>query len=88
MGYTITLVETTPNPLARKLIVDPIPGRIVSVFDASKGSDDPLASSVLGCDGVTNVLIHSEFMSVCFTPETRWVTLKAQIGRAIGAVDE
>ncbi len=88
MGYTILHVETTPNPLARKLIVDPVPGRIVSVFDASKGSDDPLAAAVLGCDGVTNVLIHSEFISVCFTPDTKWATLKAQIGRAIGDVNK
>ncbi len=88
MGYTITRVEETPNPLARKLIVEPMPGRIVSVFDASKGSDDPLAAAILGCDGVSNVLIHTEFVSVCFTAQTRWGTLKDQIGRVIGGVDE
>jgi len=88
MSYTITHVETTPNPQARKLIVDPLPGRIVSVFDASKGSDDLLAAAVLGCDGVTNVLIHSEFISVCFTPDTRWATLKGEIGRKIRGVDD
>lgn len=88
LGYTITQVMTTPNPLARKLIVDPAPGRIVSVFDVSKGSDDPLASAVLSCDGVTNVLIHSEFISVCFTKETKWTTLKDALGSAIGGVDD
>jgi len=88
MGYTITHIETTPNPLARKLVVDPVPERIVSCFDASKGSDDPLASAILGCDGVTNVLIHTEFISVCFTPDTRWSTLKGEIGRVIGGVDD
>jgi hypothetical protein len=87
LGYEIKQVETTPNPLARKLIVEPSPGRIVSVFDASKGSDDPLASAILGCNGVTNVLIHSEFVSVCFMDGTRWATLRDQIGRAIGGVD-
>jgi len=80
-------VETTPNPQARKLIVEPSPGRIVSVFDASMGSDDPLASAVLGCDGVTNVLIHSAFVSVCFTKETRWADLKERIAKAIGGID-
>ncbi len=87
LGYMIRDIENTPNPLARKLIVDPSPGRIVSVFDASKGSDDPLASAILSCDGVTNVLVHTDFVSVCFTRETRWATLKGQIGKAIGAVD-
>ncbi|MBO6513585.1 MAG: NifU N-terminal domain-containing protein [Phycisphaerales bacterium] len=86
MGYTIRDIENTPNPLARKLIVDPSPGRIVSVFDASKGSDDPLAAAILSCDGVTNVLVHTDFVSVCFTKETRWATLKGQIGRAIGEI--
>ena len=88
MGYTITHVETTPNPLARKLVVDPVPGRIVSCFDASAGSDDPLAAAILGCDGVTNVLIHSAFISVCFTTDTRWTALKGEIGRVIGGVDD
>lgn len=88
MGYTIKRVEETPNPLARKLIVEPMPGRIVSVFDASKGSDDPLAAAILGCDGVSNVLIHMEFVSVCFTDQTGWGVLKSQIGKAIGGIDE
>lgn len=88
LGYTIRDIESTPNPLARKLIVDPAPGRIVSVFDASKGSEDPLASAILSCDGVTNVLVHTDFVSVCFTKETRWATLRGQISREIGAVDE
>jgi scaffold Nfu/NifU family protein len=87
MGYEIIRVETTPNPQARKLVVAPIPGRIVSCFDASKGSPDPLASAILACDGVTNVLIHTEFVSVCFTKETRWTALKNSIDRAIGGVD-
>lgn len=88
LGYEIRQVETTPNPLARKLIVEPMPGRIVSVFDASKGSDDPLAAAVLGCDGVTNVLIHSAFVSVCFEDGTSWARLRDQIGRAIGGLDD
>jgi hypothetical protein len=87
LGYTIIQVETTPNPLARKLVVEPMPGRIVSVFDVTKGSDDPLAAAILGCQGVTNVLIHSEFVSVCFSENTRWATLKGEIGRVIGVVD-
>ena len=88
MGYTIKHIETTPNPLARKLIVDPAPGRIVSVFDASKGSDDPLASAILSCEGVSNVLVHTEFVSVCFTKETKWASLKGAISKAIGGVDD
>lgn len=88
LGYNILKVESTPNPHARKLVVDPAPGRIVSVFDASKGSDDPLASAILGCEGVTNVLVHTEFISVCFTPSTRWATLKSALTIALGDLDE
>lgn len=87
LGYKITRVETTPNPLARKLVVDPPPGRIVSCMDVSKGSDDPLASAILRCDGVTNVLVHTEFISVSFEEQRRWGMLKKQIEHAIGAID-
>ncbi|MFK7759701.1 MAG: NifU N-terminal domain-containing protein [Phycisphaerales bacterium] len=88
LGYSILKVESTPNPQAKKLVVDPAPGRIVSVFDASKGSDDPLAAAILACKGVTNVLVHTEFISVCFDPSIKWASLKSQLALALGQVDE
>ena len=86
LGYMITDIQTTPNPRARKLIVSPMPGRIVSVINRDAGSDDPLASAILSCEGVQSVLVHMEFVSVVFDEQTKWAPLKKQIGIAIGAI--
>lgn len=88
LGYEITDIQTTPNPRARKLIVSPMPGRIVSVINRDAGADDPLAAAILGCDGVRSVLVHMEFVSVVFDEQTKWAALKKQIGETIGVIDE
>lgn len=87
MPYTIVRVETTPNPAARKLIVDPCPGSIRSYFKAEDAGDDELAAALFGVPGVTNVLIHTGFISVCAEPGVDWKKLTRDLKSALGAVD-
>ena len=79
MPYTITKVETTPNPNARKLIVEPSPGSIRSYFKADDAAQDPLGSALFAIPKVTNVLIHTRFISVCVEPGTNWTTITKKI---------
>ncbi|MBL4699597.1 MAG: NifU N-terminal domain-containing protein [Phycisphaerales bacterium] len=79
MPYTITKVETTPNPNARKLIVEPSPGAIRSYFKSADAANDPLGSALFGIDGITNVLIHTKFISVCVEPGTSWKSITKAI---------
>jgi len=72
MPYTITKVEPTPNPNARKLIVDPSPGAIRSYFRSEDADNDPLGRAIFAIPGITNVLIHTGFISVCIEPGTSW----------------
>lgn len=83
MPISITRIETTPNPNARKLIVDPAPGSIRSYFTASDANDDPIASALFAIPQITNVLIHTQFISVCFKPGANWKTLSKSIERAL-----
>lgn len=83
MPITITRIETTPNPCARKLIVDPAPGSIRSYFDAQAAADDPIASALFVIPQITNVLIHTQFISVCFATGTNWKPLSKAIERAL-----
>ena len=83
MPYTITKVESTPNPNARKLIVEPSPGAIRSFFNADAAQDDPLGSSLFEVAGITNVLIHTEFISICKAPDSNWKSLLKSVELAL-----
>ncbi len=72
MPYTIIKVEPTPNPNAHKLIVDPSPGTIRSYFNADDAQGDPLGRAIFAIEGITNVLIHTGFISVCIAPGASW----------------
>lgn len=72
MPYIITRIETTPNPNARKLIVEPSPGEIRSYFTPDDAQGDQLGKALFEIPGITNVLIHTKFISVCVSPGTSW----------------
>ncbi|MHA7814801.1 MAG: NifU N-terminal domain-containing protein [Phycisphaerales bacterium] len=83
MPFKITKIETTPNPRARKLIVDPAPGSIRSYFKAADAQGDPMGEALFAVEGVTNVLIHTGFVSVCIGPDTDWKRTIASIRSAL-----
>lgn len=83
MGHRITSIETTPNPRARKLIVDPAPGRIVSCLPGQTEIGDELARRLMGIDGVETVLIHTHFVTVCVSECSTWNSVKGAVVRAL-----
>ena len=88
MPYTIIKVESTPNPNARKLLVEPSPGSIRSYFKADDAADDPLGCALFGVAGVTNVLIHTAFISICIAPGTNWKTVIRSIEQLLADFSE
>lgn len=86
MPYTITKVETTPNPNARKLIVEPSPGAIRSYFKADDAINDPLGHALFSIPGITNVLIHTKFISVCVSPGTNWKPITKAIEATLAKI--
>lgn len=87
MPYTIIQVETTPNPNARKLIVDPSPGSIRSYFKAQDAQDDKLGKALFDIPQITNVLIHTEFISICIVPGSNWKSVLKAVERTLTQVD-
>jgi hypothetical protein len=83
MRHTITTIETTPNPRARKLIVDPAPGRIVSCLPGQTEIGDDLARRLMGIEGVETVLIHTGFITVCVSECSTWNNVKGAVVRAL-----
>ncbi len=75
MSISLLRIETTPNPSARKLIVEPASSSIRSYFKAEDAKDDRLAAALFDIPEITNVLIHTKFISVCAAPGTNWTPL-------------
>lgn len=88
MPYRVTRFEETPNPNAVKCVLDASPTeRPRSYFDAASAADDPLASALFAVEGVTNVLIHQGWISVCKTPGVRWRDVKAGVSEVLARAD-
>jgi len=88
MPFTVTSFESTPNPNAIKCLVSPSPTiRPRSYFSSDTASDDPLASALFAIDGVTNVLVHAEFVTVSKEPQATWAGLRAKIERVLRDAD-
>ena len=84
MALTVTAFEPTPNPNALKCVVSPAPGGAVrSYFRAEQAAGDPLAAALFAIPGVTNVLVHTSFITISKTPETPWPGVKAGVKRVL-----
>ncbi len=67
-----------------KCVVSPSPtDRPRSYFDADAAVGDPLATALFAIPGVTNVLIHTDFVTVSKDSGAKWPVLKAQIARVL-----
>lgn len=86
MPYRVTRYESTPNPNALKCVVEPSPGPCPrSYFNAEQAREaaDDLAISLFEIPRVTNVLIHSAFITVSKQPDASWGGIKPRIERAL-----
>jgi hypothetical protein len=80
MPYRVERFEATPNPNAVKCVLDRSPTATPrSYFNAASAQGDPLAESLFAVTGVTNVLIHDGWVSVCKASDADWKTLKTAL---------
>ncbi len=76
--------ESTPNPNAIRCGFDvPISSTIRSYFRAADAAQDDLASELFAVAGVTNVLIHTQFVSIVKSEEAKWSTVRPQVERIL-----
>ena len=79
--------EPTPNPNAIKCVIEPgtHPGVPRSYFNQTQAieASDPLAQDLFATPGVTNVLIHTLFITVCKDPGAKWPPIKRSVKAAI-----
>lgn len=75
----VIAVQPTPNPNARKFVLSG--KRFAASHNYSEGQavDDPLAAALLALEGVYNVLMAQDFVTVNKTPQTEWPPLEQAV---------
>lgn len=86
MGARILRFESTPNPNALKCVAD----RTLSATSRSHScapdpSSDPLGAALFALEGVTNVLILHDWVTVNRRAGADWKPIKAGVKRAVRA---
>ncbi len=77
--------EGTPNPNAVKFTLDrpATDGRPVTFRAGSDPADSPLGHAIFQLDGVTNVFMTADFVSVTKEPDAAWDDLLPAVIDAI-----
>lgn len=89
MGFKVVSVESTPNPNARKLMLDRrMSEGPVSFIRSDQAAGHPLAMRLFAIPGVTSVLILGDFITVNKTPHARWPGLLAAAKKAVATSDD
>lgn len=81
-------VQTTPNPNSLKITTDAGPfidDGFASYTSVEETEDNPMARDVFSVDGVMNVLIMPQFLTVTKSPETDWDTVLPQVRDVLNA---
>jgi len=99
MPYLVREFQATPNPNALKCVLDkpvPRPGGggapadhpSRSYFSREQAAGDPAAAALFAIDGVTNVLIVKDWVTVSKGAEKGWDKLKPKIKSALAGVPD
>ncbi len=88
MPYAVAKFQETPTPNAIKCVLDRRAGdRPRSYFDAASAQGDPIASRLFAIEGVTNVLINGDWITVNKSPDASWADVKRGIERVLREVE-
>lgn len=88
MASKVVRFDATPNPNAIKCVLDaPIGDSVRSYFRAeeARAAGDALAMALFALPGVTNVLIHTEWVTVGKSPDASWGAIKEGVRVAVAS---
>ncbi len=87
MPYLVTEFEQTPNPNARKALLDQsICAGTRSYLSAEQAGGDPLAEALFGIAGVKSVMMLGDFVTINKQPEAAWPPIEAAVRRVLNEV--
>jgi hypothetical protein len=85
MSYRVIRFQETPNPNAVKCVLDrQISDRPRSYFASGEAVGDVLAERLFGIEGVTNVLISGNWITVNKRADVKWGPIRSEVERVLG----
>lgn len=88
MPFKITTYQPTPNPNALKCMLNkPISDRPRSYFNPQQAQADSLAAALFAIEGVTNLLINDDWITVNKAPNAHWPPIKGAVEQVLRESD-
>lgn len=88
MPFKVTTYQPTPNPNAIKFVLDKlVSDRPRSFFNPEQAQADPLAAALFNIDGVTNLLINDNWITVNKAPNAHWPPIKGAVEQVLRESD-
>lgn len=87
MTTRILKFESTPNPNAVKCILDrTVSDRPRSYLNAEAAIGDPLAEPFFALQGIRNILVNGDWISVNKLDDAKWSTLKPALRKVVATL--
>jgi hypothetical protein len=87
LPFTVTEVQSTPNPNATKFVLDhAISDHPVSFFNPESGKEHPIAARLFAIPGVAGILLLGDFVTVNKKPEARWGDITPKVKKVLTAI--
>jgi hypothetical protein len=84
MSLKVRTFQDTPNPNALKCVLNRrVAESPKSYFKPEDAAADPFAASLFAIPGVTNILIHSDWITVSKRPDADWKSIKSGLERVL-----
>ena len=86
MGFRVVEIQPTPNPNAKKFVLDrPVSEQPLSFFNADAAKDYPLAAKLFAIPGVSSLLLLGDFITINKSPDAKWDDISKQARVVMGA---
>lgn len=84
MPFKVRSFQDTPNPNALKCILDRrVTDQPRSFHTAEAAAADPLGSKLFAIDGVSNILIHADWITIGKRSDIPWQPIRAALQRVL-----
>ncbi len=86
MPWKVVAFETTPNPNAIKCVLDRPIAALPRAYRAAGevSPDDEVARALFRVEGVANLLLLKDFVTVGKAPDAQWASIKRGVRKALG----
>jgi hypothetical protein len=84
VAYVVNQVQPTPNPNAMKFVLDTTISSIpLRFYSPDQAKDHPLAAGLMAIEGVSNVMLLADFVTIGKRPEAKWSEIKPRVTRLL-----